>query len=216
MINWLKKNRATFLEDWYGQNSLAFFIIVCLLYFGAYMIKRMFILDGIAAFEILQDRGEVWVMDLIFGLQYLSIPIFLAWKFTIAAFLLWTGCFMFGYRVTYAQLWKMVMVMELIFIVPELLKVIWFTLFVADPSYQDFTAFYPLSLINLVNYESLDPRWIYPLKAVNIFEIVYWGLLIAGVYWLSNKKLKISVLIVTSSYTLFFLLWLVYFLLAYR
>jgi len=212
----LKKYRHPFLENWYSLDTKVFFIILCLLYFSVFFLKQMFVFDGIAAFEILQERGEMWIMNMFFGLQYLSIPVFLLWKFTLIAFILWVGCFLFGYRVTYSQLWKMVMIMEIIFIIPELLKVGWFTLIATDPLYQDVVAFYPLSMINLFNYENLNPRWVYPLKALNVFEIAYWGLLMAGVYWLSNKKLKISVYIVLSSYVLFFCLWLVYFLLAYR
>lgn len=215
-MNSLSNYRTRFLDDWFSINGKAFFLVVCLLYFAAFLIKRMFIIDDIATFEILQERGEMWIMDLFFGLQYLSVPLFLAWKFTLTSFILWAGCFLFGYRVTYAQLWKMVMIMELIFIVPELLKVVWFTVFETDPTYQDYTAYYPLSLMNFFDYSKLADRWHYPLKALNVFEIIYWFLLTAGIYWLSNKKLKISAMIVGSSYILFFFLWLGYYLIVYK
>lgn len=212
----LNKYRDRFLNDWYSVSGTGYFVILCLLYFAVFMIKRIFIIDGIAAFEILQERGEMWIMDLFFGLQYLSVPFFLAWKFTLTAFILWVGCFLFGYRIIYNQIWKMVMIMELIFIIPELLKVVWFTVFQTDPNYHDYTAYYPLSLINFFNYQTLDPRWLYPLKALNIFEMIYWGLLICGTFWLSNKKLKVSTLIVVTSYMLFFFLWLLYYLAVYK
>lgn len=213
---WLRKYRESFLEDWFSLNGPAYFAILCLLYFTAFLIKRMFIIDNIAAFEILQERGEMWIMDLFFGLQYLSVPLFLAWKFTITAFIMWVGCFLFGYRLSYAQLWKMVMVLELLFIIPELLKVVLFTSIYADPDYHDYVAYYPLSLINLFDYHQLPDRWHYPLKALNLFEALYWGLLVAGVYWLSNKSLRISSYITISSYVLFFLFWLLYYVLVYR
>lgn len=215
-MNWLMSYRDRFMEEWFSINGKAFFVVLCLLYFAAFLIKRMFIIDSIAAFEILQERGEMWLMDLFFGLQYLSVPVFLAWKFTITAFILWTGCFLFGYRVTYAQLWKLVMIMELVFVIPELLKVVWFTLFETDPTYHDYLAYYPLSLMNFFNYHQLADQWHYPLKALNLFEIFYWLLLTAGIFWLSKKKLKISAMIVASSYVLFFFLWLGYYLIVYK
>lgn len=215
-MKWLTRNRERFLEDWYSINGIAFFIVLCLLYFATFLIKRMFIIDSIAAFEILQERGEMWIMDLFFGLQYLSVPIFLAWKFTVTAFVLWTGCFLFGYRVTYAQLWKMVMIMELVFIAPELLKVLWFTLVETDPNYHEYVAYYPLSLMNFYDFTALPNRWHYPLKALNIFEFAYWFLLTAGIYWLSKKKLNTSALIVATSYVLFFFIWLGYYLIVYK
>lgn len=176
----------------------------------------MLIIDHIAAFEILQERGEMWVFDLFFGLTYLSVPIFLAWKFTLSAFVLWVGCFMFGYKITFAQLWKMVTLFELVFVLAELCKLFWFTIIPQDLSFQDYQAFYPLSLMNLVDYESVAARWYYPLKALNVFEILYWLLFIAGIYWISGKKLTISLYLVSSSYILMFIIWLIYYVLVYK
>ena len=158
----------------------------------------------------------MWVFDLFFGIQYLSVPFFIAWRITFSAFLLWVGCFMFGYRITFAALWRWVMFSELVFIVPEFLKLFWLMLSGDDHDYQDIVAFYPLSLINLVDYTAVDPMFHYPLKALNIFELLYWYVLMIGVYFLSNKKWATSVLIVGSSYIFFFLLWLVYYLMVYR
>lgn len=215
-MNKLRALRQPFLENWFSLNGPVFFVVLCLLYFCAFLIKRLFIFDQIAAFEVLTERGEMWVMDLLFALQYFSVPFFLGFKFTLTSFLLWTGCFLFGYRVTYAQLWKLVMIMELVFIVPELLKVVWFMLLPDDPSYYDFVAFYPLSLMHFVNYEVVASAYHYPLKALNLFELVYWVALTLGIWWLSNKELRISAFIVGSSYVLFFLIWLGYYLVVYK
>ncbi|MFY0689707.1 MAG: hypothetical protein JXQ90_21230 [Cyclobacteriaceae bacterium] len=212
----LLKHRENFFENWYQFDSKLFFIILCLLYFAMFMLKRVFIIDEIAAFEILQERGEMWVYDLFFGLQYLSVPFFLAWKFTITAFLIWVGCFMFGYKIFYRELWRWVMFSELIFLIPEFLKFAWYLGAANDPVYEDIVAFYPLSLINLVDYTSVDHRWHYPLKALNIFEPIYWFTLCIGVLYLGNKRWDISVLIVALSYVVPFLLWLGYYALVYE
>jgi len=108
------------------------------------------------------------------------------------------------------------MIMELTFVIPELVKVFWFTLSQSDPSYQDYVAFYPLSLMNFFDYEQVHTSWHYVLKSLNVFEVAYWGLLILGVFSLSNKKLKYSALIVATSYILLFILWLVYYLIVYK
>lgn len=212
----LIKYRKDFFEDWYQFDSKLFFVILCVLYLLVYILKRTFVIADIAAFEILQERGEMWIFDLFFGFQYVSVPFFIAWRITMTSFLLWVGCFMFGYRLTYRELWRWTMFAELIFLVPEFLKLIWFMMSAGDPVYQDIVAFYPLSLINLVDYTSVDSMFHYPLKALNIFEIIYWYVLMIGIYFLSKKKWNISVLIVSSSYILFFLLWLVYYLMVYR
>jgi hypothetical protein len=181
-----------------------------------FLLKRVFIIADIAAFEILQERGEMWVFDLFFGLKYFSIPIWLAWKFTLTAFILWVGCFMFGYRITFNEMWRWVMFSELIFIIPEFIKFLWFLIGASDPVYEDITSFYPLSLINLVNYQSVSSSLHYPLKSLNVFELGYWFALMIGVFYLSKKKWTISVYVVLSSYVLFFLLWLVFYVLVYK
>ncbi|MCG8379758.1 MAG: sulfate ABC transporter permease, partial [Proteobacteria bacterium] len=150
------------------------------------------------------------------GLQYLTIPFFLAWKYTLSAFLLWIGCFMFGYRIHYSDLWRWVMFSELVFLIPEFLKFLWFLMTSGDPNYHDLVAFYPLSLMNLVDYELVDKKFHYPLKALNVFEIVYWFVLVIGIFYLSRKKWIISVYIVGSSYVLFFILWLGYYTVVYK
>lgn len=214
-MEWLQRNREKFLSDWYNFNVPVFFLLLCFLYIALLLLKRLFIIDSIAAFEILQERGEFWVFDILFGLQYLSVPFFLAWKFLFTTFLLWMGCFMFGYRLTFAQLWKWVMFAEVIFLVPEALKVVWFTAFVSEASFEQYRAFYPFSLMNFFDYQTLPGRWHYPLKSLNIFEIFYSFSLIAGIYILSGKKISISTYVVLSSYVLGMVIWLIFYPLVY-
>ena len=215
MTEGLIKYRKKFLEDWFDFNGLGMFFILCLVYFALLFVKKVFIIDSIAAFEILNERGDMWVFDIIYNIQYLSIPIFLTWKFVWTTLFLWIGCFMFGYRLHFNKLYKLVMLLEIFFFLPEILKIIWFTLFFSDPDYNDYMAFYPFSLINLVDYTQIEPNWHYPLKSLNIFEILYWPLMILGVYFLSGKSLKISTYIVSSSYILFFLIWLIFYIIVY-
>ncbi len=208
MTNILDKYRKRFLEDWFDFNFAGMFIVICLVYVALLFVKRIFIIDSIAAFEVLNERGEIWVFDILYGIQYLSVPIFLAWKFTWTTLCLWIGSFMFGYRLHFNQLWKMVMLAEIFFFLPEIFKILYYTLFYSDPSYYDYVAFYPFSLINLVDYTEIAPKYHYPLKSLNLFELLYWPILMVGIYFLSGKKWKISVYIVLSTYALFFLIWL--------
>ncbi|MEQ8905759.1 hypothetical protein [Ekhidna sp.] len=215
MTERLTKYRKQFLEDWFDFNGVGMFFIICLTYIALLFVKRIFIIDSIAAFEVLNERGDIWVFDILYGIQYLSVPIFLTWKWTWTTLTLWIGCFMFGYRLHFNQLWKMVMLAEIVFFLPEIVKVLWFTLFYTDPDYNDYMAFYPFSLINLVDYTQIDPKWHYPLKSVNIFEVLYWPVLVLGIYFLSGKNLKISSYIVLSTYALFFLIWLLFYVAVY-
>ncbi|GAB4234817.1 MAG: hypothetical protein Tsb0034_08650 [Ekhidna sp.] len=215
MTERLSKYRQQFLDEWFGFNGVGMFIIICLIYIALLFVKRIFIIDTIAAFEILNERGDIWVFDLIYSVQYLSVPIFLGWKWTWTTLTLWIGSFMFGYRLHFNQLWKMVMLSEVVFFLPEITKVIWYSLFYSDPTYQDYQAFYPFSLLTLFDYTKISPQWIYPLKALNLFELLYWPVLIVGIYFLSGKKLRIAAYIVLTTYILFFLVWLLFYAMVY-
>jgi hypothetical protein len=193
-----------------------YFLFICLFTFLLLYIKKSFIESEIAAFEILDQKGEMGLFNLISALQYLSIPIIYLWKFTITAFVIWIGCFMFGYKITYSQLWGMVLVGETVFLIPEILKLTWFFIFVGDPDYFDLRAFTPFSLLQLFDYKAVAGKWIYPLKALNIFEIIYWFLLIDALHVLAKKKIQVARYIIFSSYVLFFFIWLGYYVLVYK
>lgn len=179
-------------------------------------IRIAFIENETAAFEFLQDRPEGAVLRFINGLKFFSIPLVYLWKFTVIAFVIWVGCFMFGYRVTYAQCWGVVIGAEFVFLIPEVLKIGWFMFVETDPSYFEIRAFYPFSLIQLFDYSEIDARWAYPLRALNVFEVAYWILLVEGIHHYARKERKVVWFIVAASYILIFFLWLAFYVIAYK
>jgi len=203
-------------DEFTAIDKRIFFIFLCLITFLLLYLKKSFIESQIAAFEILEQRGEMGFYHFINALQYFSIPIVYLYKFTVITFILWVGCFMFGYKVFYSKLWQLVMFAECIFFGAELLKIGWFVFIETDPEIWDVKAFYPLSLINLFDYREVPDDWHYPLKAINFFEILYWVILVYGIQYLSRKRFDISLYIVLSSYVLWFFLWLIFFVLIYK
>lgn len=205
-----------FREEWFHFNSIVFFLLLCVITIGLLMMKKTFVIDDLAAFEILNDRGESGVINLIFGLQYFSVPVFYLWKFSVITVFLWISSFFFGYRLLYTQIWKLVMLMELVFIFPEIIKIFWFIGDTTNVDYWEIKAFYPFSILSLLNFETIAERWHYPLKAINVFEIIYWFLLLFGIHSLANKKLKIARWIVITGYIIPFFLWLILFAIVYK
>lgn len=200
----------------FAADKRLLFVLLCLLTFLLLYVKKSFIENETAAFEFLQDRPEGMILRAISALQFISIPLVYAWKFTVIAFVIWVGCFMFGYRVTYARCWGVVIGAEFIFLIPELLKIFWFTVVVPDPRYSDIGAFYPLSLMHFFDYYSINRKWAYPLRALNVFEIIYWFLLVAGIHHYARKEKRIVWFIVAASYILIFLLWLIFYVIVYK
>ncbi len=203
-------------DDYQAIDKRLFFILVCLITFLLLFIKKNFIESQIAAFEILEERGQMGFYHLINALQYFSIPMVYLYKFTVSAFIIWIGCFLFGYKIYYSNLWQLVMLGECIFFIPEIIKIGWFLFVQTDPELWDIRAFYPLSLMNLVDFREVSDKWHYPLKALNVFEILYWAFLVYGIQYLSRKKYSVSLYIVLTSYVFWFLVWLSFFVLVYK
>jgi hypothetical protein len=192
------------------------FIILCLLTVLLLYVKKSFIENETAAFEFLQDRPEGAILKLISALQFFSIPFIYLWKFTIIGFVLWVGCFTFGFRITFSQCWSVVMAAEFIFLAPELIKIGWFLFIKTDPSLAEVRAFYPLSIMNLVDFTQIDKRYAYPLRALSVFEIFYILIMVNGVHFYARREKKAAWWIVSSSYILIFLLWLVFYIIVYK
>jgi len=195
------------------------FITLCLISVLLLYIKKFFIEYETAAFEFLQDRPEGMILKLISGLQFLSIPFIYLWKFTVIGFVLWVGCFLFGYRITFSQCWSVVMAAEFVFIVPELIKIVWFLFVVPDPRLNEVLAFYPLSLMNFFDHNEIARRYAYPLRAISVFEVAYVLILVRGVNHYSlriHKQQSATWWIVSSSYILIFLLWLIFYMIVYK
>jgi len=203
-------------KSFFSADKRLLFLLLCLATLLLLYIKIIFIENETAAFEFLQDRPEGMILRLISTLKFLSVPFVYAWKFTVIAFVIWVGCFMFGYRVTYTQCWGVVIGAEYIFLIPEILKIIWFMAVQTDPTLNDISAFYPLSLMHFFDYYSIDKRWAYPLRAINLFEIAYWVLIVEGIQHYARKDKKYIWIIVACSYILIFLLWLVFYVIVYK
>lgn len=192
------------------------FLLLCVATLLVLYAKKAFVENETAAFEFLEDRPEGGILQLISAIQYFSIPLVYLWKFTVISFVVWVGCFLFGYRVTYSQCFGIAIVSEFIFLVPEILKIAWFLFVETDPTLPDIRAFYPLSLMHFFDYRELDKAYAYPLKALNLFEIGYWYLLVRGVHFFARKQIRIAWIIVLCSYVLLFFLWLLFYVIVYK
>lgn len=195
------------VHGWVGFNKILFFAMLSLIFFLLTFLQQTLILNEIPAFQFGQG-SDALIFKIFSGLELLSIPLVYAFKFTLVGFVLWVGCFLWGYRVTYEQCWQIAMIAEVVFIVPELIKIFWFLFVQTDPSYWDFTSFYPLSIMNLYDYENVATRYWYPNKAINLFEFAYWIALTYGIDFAARKKKSIANSIVLTSYVPLFLMWL--------
>ncbi len=209
---WIRRTASELFQ----VDKRLFFVVLCLLTFFILFLKKNFVEAETYAFQILEERGEFGVFKLINGLQYLTIPLIYFLKFTFTAFFLWVGSFMFGYRIHYNRIWQIVMYAELIFLGAEGVKIFWFMFVDAEATIWDIKNFYPLSLMSFFDYEAIHPKYAYPLKSLNLFEVAYWFILVYGIHWTAQKKLSVAYAIVLTSYVFMYLLWLLFFIGVYK
>ncbi len=200
----------------YEVNTWLYFLALCLVTFLLLFMKKTLIENETAAFQILDQRGELGIIQMLNGLQYIAIPLIYLIKFTVIAFVIWVGCFMFGYKISFGQTWHVALVAESIFLIAELLKIFWFLFIETDPILFEIQSFYPFSLIHFTDIYSLSKNLFYPLKALNIFEVVYWFILVNGIHQMAQKRKNIAYAIIFTSYVPLFLLWLVFYSVVYK
>ena len=117
---------------------------------------------------------------------------------------------MFGYRITYAQMWLIAIIGETVFLIPEFIKIMWFIMIDYQPDIWEIKAFYPLSLMNLFDPTTLADYLHY------LFEVLYWLVLVEAIHLTAKKKWNYAFAIVFTSYVPAFLIWLVYYTQVYK
>lgn len=155
--------------------------------------------DRVQAMLQLQAKWE-WV-------GYAILPLLYLLKFTLIALCLNVGTLLFSYRIPFKKLFRLAMVAEVVFLVPVLLKLLWFLRVQTSFTLEDLQYFYPLSLLNLFESGSVAKWWVYPLQLVNVFELVYWLLLAYGLHRLLRTHYDRALTLVLSSYLPGLLLW---------
>ncbi len=195
---------------------MVYFLALCIVTFLVLFAKKALVENETVAFQILQEDGGFGIFQIFSNLQFLAIPLIYTYKVTVIAFILWVGAFMFGYKISYKQMWRVALVAETVFLLPEFAKIMWFILMDHQPDIFEIRYFYPLSLINFFDAEMLSPQFHYPLKAANLFEILYWFVLIEAVHLTANKKWNYAMAIVFSTYVLGFIIWLIYYTQVYK
>jgi hypothetical protein len=143
-------------------------------------------------------------------LGYVILPFIYLAKFFITSSFLLTGIFIAGYKVTFREIFKVVIQAEFVFLTPMLLKLIWFGFFFRDYTLEDLMGFAPLSLISLLDSSTIRQWFIPLLSSINLFEFAYWGLLSYGIYKLINRSYTSSFGLVAASYGSAWTIWQVF------
>lgn len=143
-------------------------------------------------------------------LGYIILPILFVIKTSAVASVCYIGGFFFSAKqIAFKKLFNIVITAEFVFLLVPVFKIIWFYFFQTKFTLEDIQYFYPLSALNIVGYEGLEPWLLYPLQTFNLFELGYWLLLAYYIGKETETTMDHGFKIVASSYGSALLLWVV-------
>ena len=119
---------------------------------------------------IVQSNKWEWI-------GYCFIPVICVIKSSFVALCLGLGILVITDRFDFGKMFRVAIKAEAIFLIPVIVKLIWFIFVRTDFDLKELQYFYPLSLLNIFDYTSTEPWLLYPLQVINLFEMVYWVLL---------------------------------------
>ena len=178
--------------------------------FGNYILD----IEEIWKIKLLENYSTVQIEN-IFKIQekwqwlsYLFISSFLFIKSLIITSIIYIGTYFYSkVKVTFKQLWHIVVVADFIFLLVAVFRIIWFYFFQTNYTLEDIQYFYPLSALNIVGYKGLDTWLLYPLQTLNLFEVAYIIYLSHQIGSLTKTNTDNGLKIVSYSYLPALLLW---------
>lgn len=181
------------------MKNFGLFLIITLVYFISIFIDVNFINTDAKIFDFLaKDYPNSVVQNYMesqkkwWWVSYAITPVLIGIKVLLVAF-----CLNFvkiisdkAEKIKFSDLLFVVLIAEFVFIIAGLYKFFNFYLIDTDYTLETLQTYYPLSLINFKESISTEKWLAYPLQLVNLFELLYWGILAWGIWELADKKIS--------------------------
>ena len=193
-----------------------FLVVVTFITFVTFLLQNLVVNDevltnhlikqlSIDRIEQLLDFRDQWAW-----VNYAVLPIIYLLKFTFITLWLLCGIILFGYKTSFKNIFQVVLIAEFVWIIPSLLTIIWFGLIDTNYTLVDVQYFQPLSLMNFFDGELVESWLVFPLKALNLFEIAYMLVLAIGIKKVINRDYNTSLGFVVPVYGLGLVTWIVF------
>ena len=204
------------LKELIDFDKRLYFLILVVIFLAIRYLTNILILEAIPDYENLEATGSFMIYHIFNALNYLWTPFALLWKFTVISFLFWLGAFMIGYKVPYKELWKFALVAEVVFIFPELIRLLVYLNPGSSVTFKEIDDYRAFSMLSLLGSENVTSQYHYALGTINIFEILYGILWMYGFHMISRRSLGESSLVVLLSYFFPLAIWLSFFVMVYK
>ncbi|WP_310555268.1 hypothetical protein [Flavobacterium sp.] len=155
----------------------------------------------IESFFDLQDKWK-WI-------SYSFFPVYVLIKTILIASSVYIGVFFFSKKeISFQSVWDIILKAEFIFLLVPVFKIVWFYFFQINYTLEDFQYFYPLSGLNIIGYNGLEPWFIYPFQVLNFFEMAYVIYIATLVGKITDSTTEYGLKIVGYSYIPSMILWI--------
>lgn len=155
--------------------------------------------------EKLLESQQKWAW-----LGYAIIPLLVLFRSNLVALCLNIGMFFYNMEnsIKFKQFFRIALLGEFVLVLVGFFKLGYFYFIKTDYTLQDLQQYYPLSYINFLDLEKIQPWLIYPLQTINLFEIAYFFVLVYGLWKLLKNNYSKSLEIVSVSYGSGLVIWL--------
>jgi len=140
---------------------------------------------------------------------YAIMPVILISKWTILAFSLYVVLFLKSNVFSYINCFKIILLSEIVMIFASLVKLL-LLIFHTSKSIEEIQFISSFSLVQLFSIKQIPNYLVYPLQVFNLFEILYWILIAAGIQAFSKKTFWESLKITASSYGVVMFIWILF------
>lgn len=181
------------------MKKLLLYFVVIIIYYTLTFLDSNFIATESKIFDYLANKYPSSVVQNYMESQkkwwwvsYATTPVLIGIKVLLVAF-----CLNFVKIISekledvkFRDILTVVLIAEFVFIIAGFYKFFNFYLIDTDYTLETLQTYYPLSLINYKEAISTEKWLAYPLQLVNVFELMYWGVLAWGIWQLADKKIS--------------------------
>lgn len=199
------------------KNNYLVFLLICLILsiltflIGEFLITKNVIYNFYSEvliseqLEKLVDNQQKWSW-----VGYTVIPLVVILRSSLVATCLSVGMFFYNmeHNIKFKQFLRIALTGEFVLVLVLFFKLSYFYFIKTDYTLQDLQQYYPLSYINILDIDNIEPWLIYPLQTINLFEIAYFLVLAYGLWKLLKNKFSKSLEIVAVSYGSGLVIWL--------
>ena len=199
----------SFLSFFYIVDKRLYFFLICVFSILISLVTNEFILiDEIfhrqyqEQLDVSQLKSYTQLRNKWSWVSYVILPFIYLIKIGFTSICLYTGVFLRDLPFSLKKLFVISLFAETVFLLPFILKTIWFGIVDVDFSLVEFSNFYPLSLQNFFINKEIAPWWLYPLQSINVFELIYFFVLALGISLVFQHRFVKALLLVITSYGL--------------